>query len=329
MNLTNCQELELYRARKIMFSDTNPNTARAHLNDLKYLQAWMNLTNRGQVDDITLPTLITFILDHVEGIPKEIDDQLVASGLKLRHGPHKIATVGRRIASLSVYLQYKNKENICHHPYIPRLMHKLLKKHGGSKPKSRAITKNILNDLIDTCRENTLIDIRDRALLLFGWGSGGRRCGEIVDADCANLHPTGDGEYIYTVAKSKTDQTGKGHTVPIKGRVAQALTQWLEASKIQSGPIFRAVRHWNTKIKGKLDNMAIKQMIRRRLERAGYNPRLYSPHGLRSGFVTEAGRQSIHIGDVMQLTNHKTVRNVLRYYQSGSILQNRAAHLAD
>lgn len=329
LDVSSCHELQLYRARKIMFSDTNPHTAHAHLADIIYLQAWLDITSNGKVEDITLPVLINFILDHIEGLPHHVDEYLVNKGLKMRYGTHKISTVSRRLASLSVYLQYKNKENICCDPYIRRLMQKLTKKHGGSKPKSRAITKNILNDLLDTCRGNTLSDLRDAAILLFGWGSGGRRVSEIVSAECGNLQKCGEDEYTYTVTRSKTDQTGKGHTVPVKGRVAHALTRWLEASGITSGLIFRAVRHWNTKIKGKLCNKDVARMIRKRLALAGYNPNLYSTHGLRSGFVTEAGRQSIHINDVMQLTNHKTVQNVLRYYQSGSILQNRAAQLAD
>ena len=54
-----------------------------------------------------------------------------------------------------------------------------------------------------------------------------------------------------------------------------------------------------------------------------------SAHSLRSGFVTEAGKQDIGLGDTTALTGHKSIQTVMGYYQSGDVGQTRAARLMD
>lgn len=53
----------------------------------------------------------------------------------------------------------------------------------------------------------------------------------------------------------------------------------------------------------------------------------WAAHSLRSGFVTEAGRQGVPIGEVMAMTEHRGVGTVMGYYQAGSLLTSRASTL--
>jgi hypothetical protein len=48
---------------------------------------------------------------------------------------------------------------------------------------------------------------------------------------------------------------------------------------------------------------------------------------LRSGFVTEAGRQGVPLPAVMAMTEHRSVPTVLGYFQAGSALTNPAGSL--
>ena len=65
------------------------------------------------------------------------------------------------------------------------------------------------------------------------------------------------------------------------------------------------------------------------LHNAGYDESKFGAHSLRSGFVTECGRQGKNLGDVMAMTTHRNVATCLRYYQSGNIINNSALNLAD
>ena len=185
----------------------------------------------------------------------------------------------------------------------------------------------MLDDMLETCEGGTLMDIRDKAVLLFAWGSGGRRRSEVAAADMKDLVKTDD-EYIYTIPKSKTDQTGQGYPVPAKGRVAEALTAWLEASGVTEGPIFRSISKGG-EIRGAFADRDIYRIVKKRLKKAHYDESFYGCHSLRSGFVTTCGRKNKPLGDVMQMTTHRNVATVMKYYQAGHVRNNSAANLAD
>ena len=69
-------------------------------------------------------------------------------------------------------------------------------------------------------------------------------------------------------------------------------------------------------------------IIKKRAELAGLDPSMFSGHSLRSGFITEGGRQGKNISDIMAMSGHKTVGIALSYYQAGNALSNPAAGLA-
>jgi hypothetical protein len=54
-----------------------------------------------------------------------------------------------------------------------------------------------------------------------------------------------------------------------------------------------------------------------------------SAHSLRSGFVTEAERFCISLGQTMAMTGDKSVQTMMGYYQSGELSASTAARLFD
>ena len=315
------------RASEIVKEYNSESTKRAHEGDLIYWQAWLSAIGFPFTKQIGIKEILSFIVEHVEGLQPHIDKKLVDQKYKYQLGPHKLATVKRRIASLSVFLDQSKWPNPCHEKEVKAVLSKLTKKYGGSKPAGKAITRYILDDMLDTSKD-LLIDIRDKALLLFAWGSGGRRRSEVVAALMKDLVKNRDGDYTYTIPRSKTDQEGKGNPVPLKGRVAYALEQWLASANITDGHIFRAVKKGGN-LGGPLDGYSIHKIVRNRLKKAGYDETQFGAHSLRSGFVTEAGRRNKPLGDVMQMTTHKNLNTVMKYYQAGNIINNSAANLAD
>lgn len=55
----------------------------------------------------------------------------------------------------------------------------------------------------------------------------------------------------------------------------------------------------------------------------------WAAHSLRSGFVTEAGRQGVPLGEVMVMTEHRSVTTVMGYFQAGSLMSSRATCLLE
>lgn len=312
------------RSTEILREFSAENTSRAFNGDLIYWQAWLSASGHHFNQPITANEIKVFIVQHAEGLPYDVDHVLVEQRYKQSLGPHKIATIKRRLASLSVFLDVEKRDNPIRDFEVRKLLEKITKKYGETRRKGRAITKDILFAILDTCG-NSLIDARDMALILFGWASGGRRRSEIADAEIKDLIPDGE-NFIYQMPRSKTDQKGEGKALPINGMAARCLKEWLARAGVTKGKIFRSVSKGG-KVGEKITDVDINRVIKRRCEKAGYDPALYSAHSLRSGFVTEGGRQQCPIGDIMALSGHKSVNVAMRYYQAGSVKNNSAANL--
>ncbi len=278
---------------------------------------------------VPLGLLVQFITDHLYGMSEALDMQLVSIGIKAKTGTHSLNTICRRIASLSAAHEAMKVHNPCREKEVSTLLSKARKaavKRGQTPRKVKALTRDLLEAIVPM-QTSSLIDIRDKALLLFAFGSGGRRRSEVAHARAEHLTSV-EGGYVYHMLHSKTDQEGQGLDLPVLGRAGIALEAWLKASGIYEGYIFRSITKGH-KIGTSLTDMTVTRIVKRRAELAGLDASMFAAHSLRSGFVTEAGRQGKSLGDTMALSGHKTVRVCLGYYQSGSVVRNPAANLLD
>jgi integrase len=171
-------------------------------------------------------------------------------------------------------------------------------------------------------------DKRDKAILMFGFASGGRRRSEIAAAKYKDLHRIRGG-YLYELPRSKTDQEGKGEFKPILKSASKALTQWLKVADIADGFIFRQILSDGSIADEPIQPRTVNFIIKQRVEMIGLDPALYGAHSLRSGFMTESGLRKEPLGEAMELSGHKTAQVALGYYQAGRILQNPTARMID
>jgi len=328
--------------REILAEAASANTTRSYASALRYWGAWYQ--GRYGVA-IGLPVaeaaVVQFIVDHltrraktglVWELPAALDAQLVAAKLKQRPGALKLSTVVHRVAVLSKAHQLKQQPNPCEAPAVRHLLARARRaavKRGERPSKKTAITKRELDALVATC-DDTLEGRRDRALLYFGFASGGRRRSEVAAADLGDLRRMDERAYVYRLEHSKTQQAGPTATStpdkPILGVAADALAAWLAASGLTEGPIFR--RLWADRIGPGLSPKAIAAIVQRRAALAGIEGD-FGGHSLRSGFVTEGGRQGIALPALMAMTEHRSVVSVIGYFQAGGVTDNPAARLLD
>lgn len=178
------------RVRNILDAGTADNTRRAYQGDLRYFWAWARLA-LGLVEQYPVPlaVLVRFVTDHLEGLPEPVDVALVAEGAKARLGAHSLATISRRLAALSVAHEAQAVENPVRMPQIRSLLaaaRRARARQGLGPKKKRAATLDVLEAMLATCGDD-LRGIRDRALLLFAFASGGRRRSEVAGARIENL----------------------------------------------------------------------------------------------------------------------------------------------
>jgi len=320
------------RLNRLVDDGTPPNTKRAYSGDMRYFWAWCSVI--GWTDEPILPVppeiVARFVADHLEGLDETVDLELVDRGVKATPGPHSMKTIDRRVSALSAFHKSKGFTSPCTDPVVSQILSKARKaaaRRGQRPRKKKAIIKTTLDLMLETCAGASLTDIRDEALILFGWASGGRRRSEIVSAVMENLEPIGD-SYLYYLGITKTSQEGDGGTVPVSGRAARALSRWLEASGVENGPIFRAIDRYGN-ISGKpLSDRSVALIVKNRARRAGLDPSIFAGHSLRSGFLTEVGLQGKSLLEAMALSRHKTVQVAAGYHQAGAALHNETATMA-
>lgn len=317
------------------------NTLRSYRSALRYWAAWFALRYRRP---IALPVpetaVIQFIVDHaqrvhpdgqlVSELPAPIDQALVAGGYKARPGAMSLNTLIHRLAVLSKAHQVQGHPNPCEQPRVRELLSKTRRgyaKRGALPRKKPALTREPLEALLETC-DASLTGLRDRALLLFAFASGGRRRSEVCAATAENTRREGGG-FVFTLSHSKTNQTGADrleNDKPVVGKAAHALSAWLAAAQIKSGPIFRRVRRGNV-IGEPLSPAAVRDIVKKRCALAGIEE-AFSAHSLRSGFVTEAGRQGMPLGETMAMTGHRSTTSLVGYFRQGTTAS-AAARLLD
>lgn len=320
------------KLRRVIDDGTPPNTQRAYASDMRYFWTWCSAIGWTDEPIVPVPSEIVakFVVDHLEGLEEEIELEMQDRGAKAKSGPHSIATIDRRVSTLSTYHKTKGFVSPCNDPTVSKLMSKARKAAArrGAKPnKKKAVIKDVLEKMLETCSGETVLDRRDRALLFFGWASGGRRRSEIVSAVFENLEERGE-NFVYQLGVTKTDQEGEGNVVPIAGRAAEALKAWLDVSKIDRGPVFRAVDRHSNISKAALSDKAVALIVKERAKKAGLNASLFAGHSLRSGFITESGIQGKSLLEAMKLSGHKTMQVAAGYHQAGSALLNETADLA-
>lgn len=167
---------------------------------------------------------------------------------------------------------------------------------------------------------STLELLQERAILLLGFFSAMRRS-EITSLELGDLRKVPAG-YKLTIWGSKTDKSGTGQVILVPELKEQpevcpvkALKEWLtRRPETECEYVFLSFR---TKLKLPDENVAL--MVKRAAERAGFDPKVFAGHSLRSGFATSAAESEAEERDIMRVTRHKSERTVREYIHEAEL----------
>lgn len=327
-------------AAAFIAAGTAANTVRSYRSALTYWSAWLQLRYGQALGDAPLPPTVAvqFVLDHLarplaDGgwthlLPPGIDAALVAARVKAKVGPLAFNTVSHRLAVLGKWHRLNAWDSPTETPALKTLLreaHKAQTRQGVNVRKKSAIVLEPLQALLATC-DDGMRGIRDRALLLLAWSGGGRRRSEVVGLQVGDVRRLDADTWLYALGATKTDTGGVRREKPLRGPAAAALTAWLTAAPAESGPLFRRLYKGNTVGRTGLSADQVARIVQRRAKLAGLEGD-WAAHSLRSGFVTEAGRQGVPLGEVMAMTEHRSVGTVMGYFQAGALLNSKATTL--
>ena len=243
----------------------------------------------------------------------------------------KISTLRRRLVSINMVHKLKGHYLDTKHPIIVENLMGIRRAIGSIQKGKKPILINHLKLIINVINEQKTEEIkklRDKSLILIGFGGGFRRT-ELISIDHEDLEFAPEGLKI-TIKRSKTDQYGEGM---IKGLPyfnnetycpIMNLKKWLEISKIKSGPIFRRFSKGSLLTDKRLTDQSVVLLIKQYLNLAGIENKNFAGHSLRSGFATVAAEFGADERSIMAMTGHKTTEMVRRYIKETNIFKNNA-----
>jgi len=221
------------------------------------------------------------------------------------------------ISSIHKLNRFNDPTKDCDVQLAIRKMHRKL---GRSSKQVAGITKKILEKMMGAT-ENDLRGIRDRALMLIAYDTLCRRS-EIVDllAEDIQREPTEKAESVrlsIKLRKSKTDQNSLGRWLHLTDQASKALEQWLVASGIQLGPIFRGINRGN-EIAEKLGSGQIARIYKKMARKANLDCdtiKKISGHSMRVGAAQDLLREGASLPIIMNRGRWSKADTVMRYVE--------------
>ena len=256
--------------------------------------------------------------------PLPADPKIISFYITDLSSKSKVSTLKRRLASISVIHKLKGHYIDIKHPLIIENLMGIQRKKGVFQKSKNPILINELKEIIkviDNSEKNILKKLRNKALILIGF-SGGFRRSELVNIDFEDLEFTKEGVKIF-IKRSKTDQSGEGMIKAIPYFKEKNfcpvtyLKNWIEICKMNKGFIFN------------ISDKMVAILIKKYLLAAGFDPKKYSGHSLRSGFATTAASSGADEKSIMTMTGHKTTQMVRRYIKESDLFKNNALNKID
>ena len=243
----------------------------------------------------------------------------------------KISTLRRRLVSISMVHKLKGHYLDTKHPIIIENLMGIRRVKGSIQKGKKPILINHLKLIINAINEQKNEDIkklRDKSIILVGFGGGFRRT-ELISINYEDLEFVPEGLKI-TIRKSKTDQFGEGMIKALPYLANEkycpviSLKNWLEISKIKSGPIFRRFSKGSFLKEERLTDQSVVLLIKKYLNLAGIDNTNFAGHSLRSGFASVAAESGADERSIMTMTGHKSTQMVRRYIREANLFKDNA-----
>jgi site-specific recombinase XerD len=284
------------------------NTWRAYRSDLRDFADWCRASNLQVLPAApeTVAAYLTFLAPHC-----------------------KVSTIKRRLSAISQQHIMAGHDSPTLSPLVKLTMQGIRRTHAPQQTVRRvlpAIT-SVMYKFVDPLGD-TIIDKRDRALLLIGFAGAFRRS-ELTQLRLSDVTETEDGLRI-RLRQSKTDQEGEGFTkgIPfgaeLKTCPVRAWREWKAAAVLQDGQAFRSITRHGT-IGTSMSTQAVADVIKKRARAAGLDYTEYSGHSLRAGLITAAAMANVPERVIAKQSGHKSIPVLRTYIREGSLFTENAA----
>jgi integrase len=317
------------RAEGLLIDDLPENTRRSYRQALRSWTLWHRIRYGGALA-LPVPSSVVqqFLLDFIAHplkprsaagpwgctLPKELDDMLVRARVKSALGPWSLSTVKMRLAALAAAHRWRGLQSPFDDVAVVRLLDTLRHQQQAARIQPRRTTAVTLGDvrrMIETC-DDSLLGIRDRALIAFAFYYGGRQRAQLAATTVESFErvTNSQGQLSHIVWRDPS-RPSRDMSSTIDSPVADYIDAWLTASGVRRGPMWRRIQ--NGRVTKGLSPHAFYRIIVRRARQAGLTG--ITGRSLRAGFVTAATESEMPLGTMMWLSGHRWGESVWRYHR--------------
>jgi site-specific recombinase XerD len=237
----------------------------------------------------------------------------------------KPSTISRRCAAIKYAHKLAGHEPPTNSEAVKATLRGIRRAIGAAPARKAPAVAEIMRDMAHAAPAG-LKGLRDRALLLLGFGGAFRRS-ELVALNFADLEETDDGLRV-TIRRSKTDQEGQGTTIAIiRGGACcpvKAIKAWLDAAGISEGPIFRPVRKGGKVRDQRLTAKSVCDLVKAYADSVGLDAATFGAHSLRAGFLTSAARRGASVFKMRDVSRHKSMDVLQAYVRDADLFRDHA-----
>lgn len=191
----------------------------------------------------------------------------------------------------------------------------------------RALSVPELVQISKACNTATNTGARDRALIVLGFATSLRRS-ELVALQVADISFESVGIAVL-VRRSKVDQEGRGRLIGVwSGQRAETdpvrvLKEWMKRRGTAPGPLFVRINAGDSLTTKPLSGEAVNKRLKRCMERAGLESKLFGAHSLRAGSLTASAKLGRSDQELMILSGHAGADMVKIYIRDARIFDGR------
>jgi site-specific recombinase XerD len=227
------------------------------------------------------------------------------------------ATINRRIACLSSIFKFLDIKDTTKNTDIYLLMKKIRRQKGSAQTQAEPLTKDLIDKLWDFCG-NGLKRERNHLLLLLGHQTMRRRS-ELCQFRFEDIKVLPGQRYGIQLRFSKTDQMGRGKTLPITSELYEMLKKWQE--KVGNGLILRGIIR-NKFITESLAPSSVNRILQEIQAKSDIHTEVkLSGHSFRVGGALDLLMQGTPIEKIMLRGGWHSESSVIRYLQSWDMME--------
>ncbi len=235
-----------------------------------------------------------------------------------------VSTIDRRAAAIASVHRAAGLDSPTGREEVRRILAGIRNRLGRPPRKKRALTVDLVAQVVRKIRGQDLAAVRDRALILLCFGAALRRS-ELVGLDVEDLERHRRGLMV-RLRRSKTDQTGEGRSIAVvdgRLKIPAAVRAWLEASRITEGPVFRGCDRGRLSAE-RLSPGQFARILKARCAAAGLDPDEFGGHSPRRGFATSAGDEGADLRLTAKHMRHVKLETTASYMEDGDLFHRNA-----